>query len=127
MTLFWLKIKTAICNWCKKYWQILVGFFGALLAIFAFSNNNREARKILDAKNELRKKEEELDRILREEEDKALKENLAEFFATDEQARDDFEKKLKDLDDHQRERVKELLESDNPSVTIAAGLRDFLD
>ena len=127
MTLFWLKIKTAICNWCKKYWQILVGFFGALLAIFAFSNNNREARKILDAKNELRKKEEELDRILREEEDKALKENLAEFFATDEQARDDFEKKLKDLDDHQRERVKELLESDNPSETIAAGLRDFLD
>ena len=98
MTLFWLKIKTAICNWCKKYWQILVGFFGALLAIFAFSSNNREARKILDAKNELRKKEEELDRILREEEDKALKENLAEFFATDEQARDDFEEKLKDLE-----------------------------
>ena len=126
--LIWLKIKTAICNWCKKYWQILVGFFGAILAVVAFSGgSNRDARKILDAKNELRKKEEELDRILREEEDEAIKRNIAKFFAADEKAKNDFEQKLHDLDDQQRKRVKELLESDNPEEIIANGLRNFLD
>lgn len=126
--LTWLKIKTTICNWCKKYWQILVGFFGAILAVVAFSGgSNRGTRKILDAKNELKKKEEELDRILREEEDEAIKVNITKFFAADEKAKNDFEEKLNDLDNQQRKRVKELLESDNPEEVIANGLRDFLN
>ena len=85
--LVWLKIKSAVCGWCKKYWQILVGFFGAIIAVFAFRGSNRDARKILDAKNELHRKEEELDRILREEEDQVIKENIAKFFAADEKAK----------------------------------------
>ena len=125
--LVWLKIKTTICGWCKKYWQILVGFFGALIAVFAFSKNNRGARKILDAKNELRKKEEELDRILREEEDAAIKENIEKYFKAEDQAKDDLLEKLKDLDDQQRDRVKELLESNDPQAAIVEGLRRFLD
>ena len=125
--LVWLKIKTTICNWCKKYWQILVGFFGALIAIFAFSGNNRGTQKILDAKNELRKKEEELDRILREEEDAAIKENIEKYFKAEDQAKDDLLEKLKDLDDKQRDRVKELLESNDPQAAIVEGLRRFLD
>ena len=125
--LVWLKIKTTVCNWCKKYWQILVGFFGALIAVFALSGNNKGSRKILDAKNELRKKEEELDRILREEEDAAIKKNIEKYFETEDQAKDDLLEKLKDLDDQQRNRVKELLKSDNPEATIAEGLRKFLD
>ncbi len=125
--LIWLKIKTAICSWCKKYWQILVGFFGAIIAVFAFSGGNRGARKILDAKNELQRKEEELDRILREEEDTAIKENIERYFKAEDQAKSDLLGKLKDLDDQQRNRVKELLESDNPEAEIAAGLRKFLD
>lgn len=126
--LVWLKVKTAISNWCKKYWQILVGFFGAILAVVVFSGgSNREIRKILDAKNELKKKEEELDKILREEEDEAIKRNIAKFFAADEKAKNDFEEKLHGLDNQQRKRVKELLESDNPEEVIANGLRGFLD
>ena len=125
--LVWLKIKTTICNWCKKYWQILVGFFGALIAIFAFSGNNRGTQKILDAKNELRKKEEELDRILLEEEDAAIKEKKKKYFKAEDQAKDDLLEKLKDLDDQQRDRVKELLESNDPQAAIVEGLRRFLD
>ena len=39
----------------------------------------------------------------------------------------DFEDKLRDLDEGQRRRVKDLLESDDPEEVIANGLRRFLD
>ena len=126
--LVWLKIKTAVCNWCKKYWQILAGFFGALLAVFAMSGgSNREARKLLDKKNELLQKEDEALRQAREAEDEAIRENIDRFFEAEDTAKSELLARLNDLDDQQRARVKELLESENPEEEIAAGLRRFLE
>jgi len=125
--LMWLKIKTAVCKWCKKYWQILVGFFGALLAVFAMSGGNKEARKLLDKKNELLQKEDEAIKVAREAEEAAIKENIERFFEAEDTAKSELLARLSDLDDQQRARVKELLESENPEEEIAAGLRRFLE
>lgn len=128
MSIVWLKIKSAITNWCKKYWQILVGFFGAVLAFLVFrGGSTRDVRKALDAKNELYKKEQELEKILRDEEDQAIKENIERYFITDDKVKADFHEKLKALDNKQKKRVKELLDSDKPEEAIVEGLRKFLE
>ena len=123
----WAKIKNAVCGWCKKYWQILVGFFGALFAVFAISGGNKEARKILDAKNDLLRKEEEAIAEARDAETEAIKNNIEKYFDVEDEAKEALQKWVDDLDEQKRNRVLELLESDTPEEEIAAGLRRFLE
>lgn len=123
----WAKIKNTVCGWCKKYWQILVGFFGALFAVFAISGGNKEARKILDAKNELQQKEEAAIAKAREAETEAIKNNIEKYFEVEDEAKEALEKWVDELDAQKRSRVLELLASDNPEEEIAAGLRRFLE
>ncbi len=119
----WLAFKT----WCKKYWQILVGFFAGLIAVFVLMANGQNPKKIFEKKNDLRNKEAEAQRLAREAEDIALKENLEKFFAANEKAKEEYLDKLADLDAEKRSRILELLTSDTPEEDIAAGLKNFLD
>jgi hypothetical protein len=123
----WTKVKNAVCGWCKKYWQILVGFFGALFAVFAISGGNKEARKILSAKNEMLQKEEEAIAKAREAETEAIKNNIEKYFEVEDEAMEALRGWVDELDEQKRTRVLELLESDNPEEEIAAGLRRFLE
>jgi phosphoenolpyruvate-protein kinase (PTS system EI component) len=91
------------------------------------SGGNKEARKLLDKKNELLQKEDEAIKVAREAEEAAIKENIERFFEAEDTAKSELLARLSDLDDQQRARVKELLESENPEEEIAAGLRRFLE
>ena len=45
----WLAFK----QWCKKYWQILVGFLGGIIAVFALMAKGQNPKRIFEKKNEL--------------------------------------------------------------------------
>ena len=51
ITSFFKKAK----DWCKKYWQILFGFFSAILAFLLFREN--QSRKTIEKRREVHEKE----------------------------------------------------------------------
>ena len=126
----WLAITQAwksFCEWCKERWELLVGVLVGILGMLALrGGSSREARKVLEKKNELRDLEDEAIRAAREKEDAALRENIESFFERDEEAKEEYFSKLTDLDEEKKRRIRELLESDNPEDEIAKVLKDYL-
>ncbi len=62
-----------------------------------------------------------------EQEREAMKRNLEAFLTTNEQANDDFEKKLASLDSEKRKRIREILVLKSPEDEIALKLGEYLD
>jgi DNA polymerase III delta prime subunit len=127
----WLAITQAwksFCTWCKERWELLVGILVGVLGVFALrGGNTREARQILEKKNELKGLEDEALKVAREKEDAALRENIESFFERDEEAKEEYLSKLVDLDEEKKKRIRELLASDNPEDQIAKVLKDYLE
>lgn len=113
-------------EFCKERWELLVGVTVGILGMLAITRGSRDTKKILDEKNKLSDIEANAQAAAREAEDAALKENISNFFKRDEEAKQEYIEKLKNLDTGTRARVKELLESDDPEDKIAQGLRDYL-
>ena len=131
--LTWLVVKSwaistwrSTISWCKERWELLVGVLVGVLGMVALRGRSKDVEEIIEEKNQLRDKELEAIRSARDAEDNALKKNLKKFFATNEQARKEYEEKLAELDEEKRNRVIELLDSDNPEADIAAKLKEFL-
>ncbi len=131
--LTWLAIKAwttsawgSFISWCKERWELLVGVLVGALGIFAITKGSRDAAKVLEEKNKL------IDTLLdaelkaSEEERAALKKNLEVFLDTTTAADEDFQEKLRQLDEEKRDRVKEILSSDSPDADIALKLREYL-
>ena len=57
--MWWESTKLAaksIWSWCKKYWQIVVGFVSALI-LFILTRKTPDPRKVLEKSNEAHRKE----------------------------------------------------------------------
>ena len=97
----WLAITQAwksFCTWCKERWELLVGVLVGVLGMLALrGGGTREARRILEKKNELKDVEDEALKVAREKEDAALRENIESFFERDEEAKEEYLSKLADL------------------------------
>ena len=131
--LTWLAIKAwaasawkSIVEFCKERWELLVGVLVRVLGMLALRKGDADAAKILEEKNKQQLINDEAQRLASEKEDKALQENLQTFFEKDDEAKEKYADKVKDLDQAAKDRVRELLESESPEDEIARALRDYL-
>lgn len=130
--LTWLAIKAwasaawnSVTEFCKERWELLVGVLVGVLGVLALTKGD-DASEILDEKNKHQQLDDEAQRLASEKEDKALQENLQSFFEKDDEAKAKYADKVKDLDQGAKDRVRELLDSENPEDEIARALQDYL-
>ena len=130
--LTWLAIKAwasavwkAVTEFCKERWELLVGVLVGVLGVLALTKGD-DASEVLDEKNKHQQLDDEAQRLASEKEDKALQENLQSFFEKDDEAKAKYADKVKDLDQGAKDRVRELLDSENPEDEIAKALQDYL-
>ena len=130
--LTWLAIKAwasavwkTVTEFCKERWELLVGVLVGVLGMLALTKGD-DASEVLDEKNKHQQLDDEAQRLASEKEDKALQENLQSFFEKDDEAKAKYADKVKDLDQGAKDRVRELLDSENPEDEIAKALQDYL-
>lgn len=110
---------------CKKYWQIIVGFFAGLFALLAVLKRG-PSRDMLKKKGELNDGIRDSEQKAREELEKQYKENIERFAERNEKIDKESREKLLVIDDDKKKRVKELMSSDKPEEDIASALKDLL-
>ena len=111
---------------CKKYWQIIVGFFAGLFALLLVMKRG-PSKDMLEKKDELNDKIRESERKAREDLEKQYKENVDRFVERNEKIDKDTREKLLAIDDDKKKRVEELMSSESPEKDIAAALADLLE
>jgi outer membrane murein-binding lipoprotein Lpp len=117
----------SIISWCKERWELLVGVLVGVLGVFAITGSSRDAKKVLEKKTALMNTLLDAEVTASEQEREAMKRNLEAFLTTNEQANDDFEKKLASLDSEKRKRIREILVLESPEDEIALKLGEYLD
>lgn len=110
---------------CKKYWQIIVGFFAGLLALLAVLKRG-PSRDMLKKKGELNDGIRDSEQKAREELEKQYKENIERFAERNKKIDKESREKLLAIDDDKKKRVEELMSSDKPEEEIASALKDLL-
>ena len=110
---------------CKKYWQIIVGFFAGLFALLAVLKRG-PSRDMLKKKGELNDGIRDSEQKAREELEKQYKENIERFAERNEKIDKESREKLLVIDGDKKKRVKELMSSDKPEEDIASALKDLL-
>ena len=88
-----------LCNYAKKYWQILLGFAVAIVSLLAF-RRKKDPKEVLENERESNKKE--LDAIKNSEEILKNKAAKAEYL---------YEKTLKEIESRHKESQKDLTEN----------------
>lgn len=122
MSVFW----ASFLSWCKKRWELLVGFFIGIFAILAVFRKGFD-KKTLQKKNEMNDKVLGAEQNAREELEKQNQENLQTFLDRNDKIEEEAKEKLLSLEGEKKDRVKELLQSEDPEAAIAEALSDLLD
>ena len=122
MSIFWANFLL----WCKKRWELLLGFFVGVFAIFAIIKRGPD-KKTLEKKNKTN------DDILAAQQKASVEleeqhqQNLQTFLNRNDKIEEKSKQKLMSLEGDKKDRVKELLKSKDPESAIAAALSDLLD
>lgn len=125
----WLAIKAgwaSFLSWCRERWELLVGVVVGILGMLAITRRGSDARKVLEEKNKLVDLLLDSEAEASEKEREALRKNLEKFLSSNEEAEEEFQKKLEALDEEKRKRVKEILASESPEEDIASKLKEYL-
>jgi len=121
MHLFWYKF----LDWCKERWELLVGFFLGIFALLAIFKGG-SSKKLLKSKNETSDKILEAEKTAREKIQKEYEKNIDTFLENNKEIEEEAKQKLISLEGEKRERVKELLNSDDPNSAISDALSNLL-
>ena len=108
-TIVWLK---SVWSWCKKYWQIIVGFCSALL-IFVLTRKPPDPRAVLEKSNETHKKEVDALRRAHEAEIAARAAALDRLKETMLDVEKAFEKASKDLTTKKRKEITKIIKEND--------------
>tara|TARA_B100001094_G_scaffold307468_1_gene339187 strand:- start:1327 stop:1692 length:366 start_codon:yes stop_codon:yes gene_type:complete len=120
MSLLWVKF----VGWCKERWELLVGFFLGIFALLALFK--RSDKKVLQEKSKMNDKVQEAEIVAREKLEVKYQENLQSFLDKNEKIQEETKEKIKSLDGEKKDRVRELLDSNDPEAAVAAALRELL-
>ena len=121
MTLVWAKFAA----WCKKQWKLIVGFFLGVFALLAVFRRGID-KKTLEQKNKMNDEVLGAEREAREKLEKQYQENLQTFLDRNDRIEEEAKEKIMSLEGDKKDRVEELLSSDDPEAEIAAALADLL-
>ena len=121
MTLAWAKIAA----WCKKQWKLIAGFFLGVFALLAVFRRGID-KKTLEQKNKMNDEVLGAEREAREKLEKQYQENLQTFLERNDKIEEEAKEKIMSLEGDKKDRVEELLNSDDPEAEIAAALADLL-
>ncbi len=121
MSLLWAKF----AGWCKKQWKLIAGFFLGIIAILAVFRRGMD-KKTLEHKNKMNDEVLGAEREAKEKLEKQYQDNLQSFLDRNDKIEESTKEKLASLEGVKKERVKELLESEDPEAAIAAALSDLL-
>jgi len=122
MSIFWANFLL----WCKKRWELLLGFFVGIFAILALVRRG-PSKKIIKKKNKMN------DEVLVAQQEASAKlekqhqQNLQAFLNRNDKIEEETKQKLMLLEGAKKDRVKELLDSKNPESEIADALFDLLN
>lgn len=120
-SMIWQKVK----QWCKERWELIAGFFAGIVAILLIFRRD-DTKKILDKKSELQNDISDSEVKAREELEEEWNSNIEEFIERNTKIEATHKKKLLEVDDDKRDRVKELISSDQPEEDIARALAELL-
>lgn len=121
MSIFWANFLL----WCKKRWELLLGFFVGIFAILALVRRP-PSKKIIEKKNKMN------DEVLAAQQKASIEleeehqQNLQTFFNRNNDIKKEAKQKLMSLEGAKKDRVKELLNSEDPESDIATALFDLL-
>lgn len=121
MSVFWV----AFVKWCKERWELLLGFFVGIFAILAIFRKGVD-KKTLAQKNKMNDDVLDAERTAREKLEKQSQQNLQTFLDRNDKIEKEAKEKLMSLQGKKKERVEELLKSDDPEAAIADALSDLL-
>lgn len=121
MSLLWAKF----VGWCKKQWKLIAGFFLGILAILAVFRRGMD-KKTLQQKNKMNDEVLGAEREAKEKLEEQYQENLRTFLDRNDKIEQQTKDALSSLDGEKKQRVKELLESEDPEAEIASALADLL-
>ena len=112
-------------QWCKERWELIAGFFAGIVAILLIFRRDG-TKKILDRKGELQDDISDSETKAREDLEKEWNSNIEQFLERNTKIEEDHKKKLLEVDDDKKDRVKELMSSDQPEEDIAKALAELL-
>lgn len=121
MSVFWV----SFLKWCKERWELLLGFFVGIFAILAIFRKGVD-KKTLAQKNKMSDDVLDAERTAREKLEKQSQENLQAFLDRNDKIETEAKEKLMSLQGEKKERVEELLKSNDPEAAIADALSDLL-
>ncbi len=115
-------VTKSVWAWCKKYWQILVGFVSALL-LYILTRKTPDPRAVLEKSNEVHKKEIDALRLAHESEIAARDAALKRREETMREVERAFEEASQDLTDKKRKEIAKIIkENDGDPNTITEKL-----
>lgn len=120
MTLLWAKF----IAWCKERWELIVGFFLGIFALLALFR--RGDKKLIQKKTTMNDELLEAETQAKEKLEKEYQENLQTFLSRNEKIEAAEKQKILALDGTKKERVKELLSSEDPEAAVATALAELL-
>ena len=120
-SMLWQKVK----QWCKERWELIAGFFAGIVAILLIFRRDNTG-KILEKKGELQDDLSDSEAKAREELEEEWNSNIEQFLERNTKIEEDHKKKLLEVDDDKKGRVKELMSSDQPEEDIAKALGELL-
>jgi|SaaInlStandDraft_2_1057019.scaffolds.fasta_scaffold02583_3 hypothetical protein len=119
--MFWSRL----LGWCKERWELITGFLVGVLAVVAAVKSN-SSKNILEEKNKLRTKTEDVKDSARKNLEDSLNKNIHKFLEEDEVIKEDLQQKLDSLNREKKDKIEELLGSDSPENDIANALKELL-
>ena len=120
-SMLWQKVK----QWCKERWELIAGFFAGIVAILLIFRRDN-TKKILEKKGDLQDDISDSESKAREDLEEEWNSNIEQFLERNTKIEEDHKKKLLEVDDDKRGRVKELMSSDQPEEDIAKALAELL-
>ena len=120
MTLLWAKF----IAWCKERWELIAGFFLGIFALLALFR--RGDKELIEKKTTMNDELLEAETVAKQKLEKEYQENLQTFLSRNEKIEAEEKKKILALEGTKKERVKELLDSDDPEAAVAAALAELL-
>jgi len=117
----WNKFK----SWCKERWELIAGFFVGVFTLLFFLRKDN-AKDIIDKKNDVQSDISKSETEAREKLEEEWNSNIEDFVSRNNKIEDEHKKKLLEIDDDKKDRVKELMSSDQPEEDIAQALAELL-
>lgn len=121
MSIFWANFLL----WCRKRWELLLGFFVGIFAILALVKRG-PSKKIIEKKNKMNDEVSAAQQKASAELEKQHHQNLQTFLSRNDKIEEEAKEKLMSLEGAKKDRVKELLNSKDPESEIAAALFELL-